>query len=213
MKGKSTTSVFLKSFFAVLLGSLALTYVWMYFENRRLQIDESKIPDLKILESNYEREKASVDGFISRADAALADLDSQPRKKLTEPDLGRCYKITYAPIDQSSPFSQRPEISKELDQQCADEQYEVARRQAVEFEKTVADKRAEIVSTRKDLEKHLSDIRSRFNSERVHMLNEQQRKSSKDSFITKFPIVFGAILVLTLAGVYCTQALVRRNAF
>jgi len=213
MKGKYTTSVFFKGFFAVLLVSLAITYAWMYGESRRKQIDDSKIPDLKILESNYEREKTSVEGFISRADAALSDLDSQPTKKLTEPDLGRCYKITYAPTDQSAPFSQRPEISKELDQQCADEQYEVARRQAIELEKTISDKRAEIISTKTDLEEHLSDIRSTFNSERVHMLNEQQRKSSKDSFITKFPIVFGAILVLTLAGVYCTQTLVGRKAF
>jgi len=214
MKGKSTTSAFLKGFFAILIGSFVITYVWMYVESRRKQIDDSKISELQILQSNYEREKASVEGFIARADAALTDLDSQPRTKLTEPDLARCYKIKYALSGPAGEPVQQPiEVSRELDQACAEQQYELARSQAIELEKTIADKRAEITSTKTDLEQHLSDIRSKFNSERVHMLTEEQRKGSKDSFVTKFPLVFGAVSLLTLVGVYCTQALLRRKAF
>jgi|GEM_PF-3390002 hypothetical protein len=214
MKGKFTTSVFLKGFFAVLIGSFAITYVWMYVESRRKQVDDSKMADLKILESNYEREKVSVEGFIARADAALADLDSQPRTKLTEPDLIRCYKIKYALSGPAGePIQQPIEVSRDLDQDCAEKQYELARTQAIELEKAIADKRAEIVSTKTDLEEHLSDIRSKFNSERVHILNEEQRRASKDSFVTKFPLVFGAISMLSFVGIYCTQTLLRRKAF
>ena len=136
------------------------------------------------------------------------------REKSLPNRISRCYKIKYALSGPSGEEVQQPiEVSRDLDQDCAEKQYDLARNQAIELEKTIANKRSEIVSTKQDLEEHLSDIRSKFNLERVHIINEERHKSSKDSFITKFPIVFGAILMLTLAGMYCTQTLVGRKAF
>jgi len=210
MKDQSRSSVFLKGFVFVLAASLAITYVWMYVQGRRSQSDVSST-DLQVLQANYEREKAAVEGYIARADQALADLDSQ-RGTLTEPNLDGCYRIKYAPggaSEPGEPYQPPVEVSRELDPQCADKAYEIGKNFALRRQEESAAKTTEVTSTKGDLEQHLNEVRSKFNADRVRILTEAQRAQSKDSFITKFPIVFSLISLLTVAGIYCTEVAQR----
>lgn len=117
MKDQSRSSVFLKGLVFVFAASLAITYIWMYIQGRRSQSDP-KSPDLQIIEANYEREKATVETYIARADQALVDLDSQRGTQLTEPNLDGCYRIKYAPggaSEPGEPYQPPVEVSRELD--------------------------------------------------------------------------------------------------
>ena len=215
MKNQRRSSVFLKGFVFVLTGSLAVTYVWMYIQARRNQ-PEVRSPELDIVEANYEREKATIEGYIARADQALADLDSQRGAQLTEPHLDGCYRIKYGSDDgptDEGPLQPTVEVSRELDQQCADRAYEMAKSFTLQRQREIADKTSEITSTKQDLEDHLKDIRIQFNADRVRILTQAERARSKDSFITKFPIAFGLMSLLTVAGICFRDILQRRNGF
>ena len=205
MSDRAKSSWVLKACLLILTTSFGLTYAWMYFQEGSHKAEILETPGLQVLESGYEREKASVEKFIADADRALADLDAQPQSQLWEPDLRTCYKVKYAPSEKPVPGEplKPPEvISRDLDQECADKRYELAKNQALLRDKEVADKRQEIIDAKKDLEDHLNEIRSNFIAEKVHLTGEARRQIAKNSFATKFPIVFGLVLLLSLGGVF-----------
>lgn len=206
MPDRTKSSWILKGFLTILIASLGLTYVWMYFQERARVVNTAEIPGLQLREASYEREKASVERFIADADRALADLDAQPpRSQLWEPDLRTCYKLKYAPSEKpvpGEPFNPPAVISRDLDQECADKRYELAKNQALLRDKEVADKRQEIIDTKKDLEGHLDQIRSDFIADRVHLTGDAHRKLASNSFGTKFPVVLGLLSLLSLGGIF-----------
>ncbi|MEP7076566.1 MAG: hypothetical protein ABI878_12235 [Acidobacteriota bacterium] len=171
----------------------------MYVREKRADSTPVKTPSLDALEAKYNREKTTTEGYIAATDQAIADIDAKGSATLNEPVLTDCVRAHYdqapinGPTDTPTPSV---DVSREMDQQCVEEKYRIAKIQAERRGQEIANRRVELTTEKAELESFIAQARANFTADRVRMVADARRQATQNDFITKFPVAFGVMSLI-----------------
>jgi hypothetical protein len=195
-------SVIAKSVTVILLLSLSITYLIMYYRDRADKTDGSDLPEVQQLQVGYEKEKHLLEEQAAANQQMLDRLDSVPRSQLWIAETGRCYVPKYSDAvgrPQPGPALQKQAvIDRELDEDCVEKAREEARGRALTQENVLTERRDALQQGRADFQNSLRELEIDTKGERARLIAEKQKASSKDRF---YPTFIPVLTVLTLIGI------------
>lgn len=179
----------LKGVFALLLVSLFVTYVWMYYRGKAALADGKNIPEVQRVQAGYEKEKKFLEDQVAINEKALAGLETGPKSQFPDVSTAPCYHDTYdqAPVSETGEFRQNPvKTGREFDEGCMERQKEIAKNRALNMEASSKRKRDELMKKRGELESSLQNLDLESSGERGRIINESQNNATRGLFFSTF---------------------------
>lgn len=219
-----SNSSLVKSYALVLLISLVLTYVWMYHRDtldraNRLAASSNlansnsnlaSVDSVKELEAMYEKEKNFLNEQKIATENAIARIPFPASRLTPTGNIERCYRYkNYAdtvPRDQPFYPTGQQSVVREIDPKCAEQQKEMARKEAISAERDRNMAREELMNRRAEILAQMESLESETDMERRHLTEAFYMMASRGRFYSAFIPIF-----LLLSGLNTTRIVFRKK--
>lgn len=221
----SNSSV-VKSYAVVLLLSLVLTYVWMYHRdtldranrlaassklaNSNSNSSLASVDSVKELEAMYEKEKNFLNEQKTATENAIARIPFPASRLTPTGNIEKCYRYSnyngVGPRDQPFYPTGQPQVVRELDPKCVDQQRKMAREEAISAERDRNMAREELMNRRAEIIAQMETLESETDMERRHLTEAFYMMAAKGRFYSAFIPIF-----LLLSGLNTTRIVFKKK--